>query len=758
MSIGLDLLESSQYTETRSSEDPLNELIKQTEKCLMERTEKGSQQGQKDLINAEQELQIDGKFTAREDELQTELPSDYEKKTTKVSGSKECTDRNGVISEIRDHKDASEVPSYIDTGDTKTVQVCSNDNQPVDSSEESNSQESKELVVPGPGPLPAGSQNSTVHNINDPQLEVNDCDQPECTDLKFNEDQLASKINSEWTSSDLNTEERKNIGKESRYTYTTKLKQTSGENNNVNSTESFSSGTETVEGNNANFNETIIDNHNPLLLDRQNYDVYDSGNSMPVNGIANTIEACGSNTSADDLGHQIHSIENTLGVGHSRGGEEQQQTKTDSVETTELLFQESKAGEEAVQNELDDLNDTITNFIADVITRARNELISGDTGDKTEDIVNEFFTDDAPSGVFDLNNTVSSAISDAIGHFLDSDIESNTTPGVIESREVDPENYEKVGRIHTGLNSPHKDTIYEGDQIDSFPSDLSEFEGFTPRSEVSNRTYDSESITSYDSWFDSGARLPGQNPVSRGQVVERVRTASVLTAGSSVDWTSSSSSSECDESQQQQYLEALCEADITEAAELSSSHSFSSEETELGEAELFSLSVSQDENKVFTKRPTLQKSEAIDHGQSYQSNEDLTNSSEKSLEHSTSPGVIVREISNGTNYEIENIIRRELNKHPNQDIEFQEEKFKAPVVKDSGSMEEQEGEDRSIGKKDNGQRSNDDTVHVLDACGPPIQSHTDSCDSVARHTSTPTPDGERDSASTTATQPGLSCY
>ena len=114
-----------------------------------------------------------------------------------------------------------------------------------------------------------------------------------------------------------------------------------------------------------------------------------------------------------------------------------------------------------------------------------------------------------------------------------------------------------------------KDVADEGhiEHIDSFPSDLSELE-FTQRSEISSRNYDSESITSYDSWFDGGARFAGPYSASRDQFVtqptvpERVRTASVLTAASSVDWTSSSSSSESgvSELESQLQLEALCEA------------------------------------------------------------------------------------------------------------------------------------------------------------------------------------------------------
>ena len=278
-------------------------------------------------------------------------------------------------------------------------------------------------------------------------------------------------------------------------------------------------------------------------------------------------------------------------------------------------------------------HDAIVSYITEIIDNAVKEVINAKTSDeKVEDPLED--TDDKNSNKCEigLNDTINSAISEVIGQlfdgqFSDSDTNNNDNDSKsYEERELELNNIEnnrterRPNRdlsLGLDLSLNFKDEG-ELEQIDSFPSDLSEFEGFTPRSD-SVRTYDSESITSYDSLFDGSATkffVPNT-------IQEHGRTASVLTEGSSVDFSSSSSESGVSEFESQQQLEALVEAEIEDACNKigQSDTIFNVKDEHVSQADLFSSSASVIENEEFAKRPKLQKSPAVDEGRIEDSND-----------------------------------------------------------------------------------------------------------------------------------------
>ena len=442
--------------------------------------------------------------------------------------------------------------------------------------------------------------------------------------------------------------------------------------------------------------------------------------------------------------------------------------------------------------DVENFNDAVTDFVAKVINNAKKEVITAQIADQKDgEIVRNTAVEAGKYGEFELNDTVSSAISELIGQLLDrqfsdsddySDGDSKT--GNIEFDESDTEE----GNVSLDVNSSLKEVADEGqiEHIDSFPSDLSELE-FTPRSEISSRTYDSESITSYDSWFDGGARFAGPCPTSRDQFVtqptvpERVRTSSVLTATSSVDWTSSSSSSESgvSELESQQQLEALCDAEIKAADEVNQAHCVFGEETDLGQADLFSSSASVIENEVFSKRPKLQKSEAVDDEQSRQTSKvyvdcsenvklpvrstHATDWSDNSLDEShdklfTSEVHIILNIPSGANNGTEEDIQKELEQHPDHVLEFTEEQLMIAKM-DDDSKKEREREEKCNGHASETMDDHDEEEVDIDGAsgaeGPKIQVHVPSGGELPRRTSTPTPGGQHDTV--LAIEPGLFC-
>ena len=449
--------------------------------------------------------------------------------------------------------------------------------------------------------------------------------------------------------------------------------------------------------------------------------------------------------------------------------------------------------------EIENFNDAVTNFIAEVINNAKKEVITAQTAyQKCGEIISDTAVKNDKYGEFELSDTVSSAISELIGQLLDrqfsdSDDHSDRDSklGNIEIDESDLENG-GVGNVDLDLNS----SLNEGqiEHLDSFPSDLSELE-FTPRSELSGRTYDSESITSYDSWFDGGARFVGPCSTSGDQLVtqntvqERVRTASALTAASSVDWTSSSSSSESgiSELESQQQLEALCDAEIKEAGEVNQVQHVFGEETDVGQADLFLSSASVIENEVFSRPSKLQKSEAVDDEQSSYSGEvcvdcseevstpatvksplrsiDTSDLSDTSLDDSrdklfTSQVHIILNIPSKGNDGTEEDIQDELEQHPDHDLEFVEEKLSIVKMDDRSTKEREDKSDEKCDGHasetvDDHEEQEIDTDGVVGAEGPEIQVHAPSGGELPRRTSTPTPGGQYDTY--TVVEPGLFC-
>ena len=267
--------------------------------------------------------------------------------------------------------------------------------------------------------------------------------------------------------------------------------------------------------------------------------------------------------------------------------------------------------------------EAIVSYVAEIIDNAVREVISAKAKDeKVEKTLEGFGTNSSNKCEIGLNDTVNSAISEVIGQLFDGQFSDSDDGGDDDNdnksdaeREIEANDIENNATEHKPKHNLSLDLDLslnfkdEGqlEQIDSFPSDLSELEGFAPRSDFSGRTYDSESITSYDSLFD-GAAFKFVVPDT---IQEHGRTVSVLTEGSSVDFNSSSSSeSGVSEFESQQQLEALCEAEIEEASKPGQGDRILSVKDD--QDDLFSSSASVIENEEFAKRPKLQKSPAID--------------------------------------------------------------------------------------------------------------------------------------------------
>ena len=891
--IGLDLHESKIENEDEDEKqhigidcdgDQLNELTEQTKTSFTGSIETVNGQVPKDSINVENQHQIHRIFTTCEDELETELLSDLaesEEKNKKTIEDlklhKKYTDiicQDVVTDEIRDREERGGVPlnGDSDTGDNNTRQVCTKDAQPLISCEESNAEDSEELFVPGLGPFKAGSQvsASSLNNIGDPQLEINDTEQQQSIGLHSNEDKVQTTTenfeNSNQTTPTVEqndetsrsqwmvvTEETKGSGDGSDTVDLTaqKLVWNSKQNTilNVESQPTFYNAQTDDVVDSSDSNKVVTTDHDQGHLNGQNYHVYDKSNYTPTNSFEDPLLEDGSNNSLGNQGHQTHEIQKVISIGNSQIGQGkscpqndteysidnseiskygavnlgdveicEEKVKEHGNEIFEFVQQNYKVSGDIVESveeetstalapeydysvhvnseDLDISNDAVTDFVAEVINNAKKKVISAQTADQNDkDIVRDTAVETDKYGEFELNDTVNSAISELIGQLLGrqySDSDDDSKLGNTEFGESDRENCGE-GNVSRDLNSFFKDVADEcqTEHIDSFPSDLSELE-FTPRSEISSRTYDSESITSYDSWFDGDARFAGPCSTSRDQFVtqhtvpDRVRTASVLTAASSVDWTSSSSNSESDvsELESQQQLEALCDAEIKEADEVNQVYCVFGEETDVCQADLILSSASVIENKVFSRQPELQESESVDDEQSGHSSEVCVDSSEyvsttaavkspitstalsdNSLDEShyrlfTSEVHIILNIPNRGKDGTEEDIQKDIEQYPDHVLEFTEEQLKIAKMDDDKKKEredESQREEKCDGHAsetmDDYEEQEVDIDSVIGAEGPQIPVHVPSGGELPRRTSTPTPGSQRVTFS--AVEPGL---
>ena len=463
--IGLDLHESmlenededeKQHIEMDSDGDQLNELIEQTKNCFTRSTETVNGQAPKDSINAENQHQIHGIFTTCEDELETQLSSDLaeseeiNKKTIEdLKPHKKYTDitcQDVIIDEIRDREERGGVSLYGDsnTGDNNTRQVCAKDKQPLISREESNAEDSEELFVPGLGPFEAGSQvsASSLNNIEDPQLEINDTEQQQSTDLHSNEDKVQTTTeafeisenhkkssqtapavdendetsHSQWM---VVTEETKDSvtdlvtpgGSSDTVDLTSqKLIWGSKENTslNVESHPAFHNAQTDDVLDSRDSNKAVTTDHDQGHLNGQNYYVYEKGNYTPTNSVDDPLQEDRSNNSLENQGQQTLEIQKVNSIGNSQTG----QGKSCPQSDTEYSIDKSEITEHGAVNIAyvviceEEVKEAL---IDEITTEERNSIKEETHGSKTSEFDQQNYKVSGDIACEDLNRDLCEA-------------------------------------------------------------------------------------------------------------------------------------------------------------------------------------------------------------------------------------------------------------------------------------------------------------------------------------------------------------